>query len=301
MTNDIEERWAALAGQFAPRVPIRAHDGYDEVRPGQLREAIWNQREATVLVVDVDDVRAEVIVNPVSLEPGVADANTVILEGELSPMRGGVAIWPNISATMSFVVLYDLVAELPDDILATLLTRDEQSSKRLRHGGSPRFGSTPLPGSGAERAIDELFDSIDELASVRPHRPSTPEAQKQTKFPLGLTALIETLEITQATAMAVIKGQRTLSSDQAEAVARVAGVSIEDVLAAARPLPDDLVRELMEPRWRSTIRGLARSGDEDGAREELGRRAFALAARGKGSGRELWRQRIQAVLAAESA
>jgi len=301
MTNEVEDRWAALAAQFAPRTPIRAHDGYDDVRAGQLREAIWNQREATVLIVDVDDARAEVIVNPVSLEPGVADANTVLLEGELSPLRGGVAIWPNINATMSFVVLDDVVAELPNDTLSTLPARDTQGARRLRHGESPRFGSMPLPGSGAERAINELFDSIDELASVRPHRPSTSEAQKQTKFPLGLAALIDTLGITQAAAMAVIKGQRALSSDQAEAVARVANVPIEDVLAAAQPLPDDLVRELMEPRWRSTIRNLAHAGDEDEAREELGRRAFALAARGKGSGRELWRQRIQAVLAAESA
>lgn len=43
------------------------------------------------------------------------------------------------------------------------------------------------------------------------------------------------------------------------------------------------------------------AGDESEAREELGRSAFALAARAKGNGRELWRQRIKAVLAAEEA
>lgn len=107
--------------------------------------------------------------------------------------------------------------------------------------------------------------------------------------------------MTQATAMSVIKGKRALTLDQAEAVAKVADVPVTAVLAAARPLPDDLERELMEPRWRAVIRGRAGARDEAEAREELGRSAFALAAREKGSGRELWRQRIQAVLAAESA
>lgn len=160
---------------------------------------------------------------------------------------------------------------------------------------------TPLPGSGAALAIDELIDSIDDLAAVRPRRENTVNARPTAKFPLGLSALMTTLEISQAAAMAVIKGHRALTSAQAEAVARVAEVSVADVLAAAHPLPDELARELLEPRWRSVIRSRAAGGDEVEAREELGRSAFALAARGKGSGRELWRQRIQAVLAAESA
>lgn len=302
MTKDIEDRWTALTAQFPPSAPGRAADSGDDVRPGQVREAIWGGCEATVLVVGVDDAAAEVTVNPVSLEPGVADASTVVLDGEDSPLRGCVAIWPNVTATMSFIVLHDVIAELPEDVIQRVRRGPHTPrAASLWHGDSPRFGDTPLPGSGAAIAIEELRDSIDEIASVRPQRTRTARTQQTMKFPLSLPVLMETLGITQAVAMAVIKGQRALTFDQAEAVARVADVPVGDVLAAARPLPDDLERELMEPRWRSVIRSRAAAGDEGEAREELGRSAFALAARGKGSGRELWRQRIQAVLAAESA
>lgn len=301
MTNDMEDRWAALTAQFRPSAPSAGVDSNDVVRPGQIREAIWGHCEATVLVNSVDDTTAEVNVNPISLEPGVADAHTVVLDGDASPIRGPIAIWPNINATLSFIVLHDAITELPEETLRRVRAAEAQDSARHGHGDSPQFGGTPLPGSGAALAIDELLDSIDELAAVRPRRENTVNAQPTAKFPLGLSALMTTLGIPQAAAMTVIKGHRALTSAQAEAVARVAEVPVADVLAAAYPLPDELARELMEPRWRSVIRSRAAGGDEAEAREELGRSAFALAARGKGSGRELWRQRIQAVLAAERA
>ncbi|RWZ67858.1 hypothetical protein ELQ92_00885 [Labedella populi] len=302
MTKDIEGRWAALTAQFPPSAPGRPADSGDDVRPGQVREAIWGRCEATVLVVGVDDDAAEVTVNPVSLEPGVADVNALVLEGEDSPLRGRVAIWPNVHATMSFIVLHDVVAELREDVTHRVLSGAHKTrAAGFGHGDSPRFGAMPLPASGAAIAFNRLLDSIDELALVRPQRSQTPKTHQTIKFPLSLSALMETLGITQAVAMSVIKGQRELTLDQAEAVANVAGVPVADVLAAARPLPDDLERELMEPRWRAVIRARAGTRGEAGAREELGRSAFALAARGKGSGRELWRQRIQAMLAAEDA
>lgn len=304
MTEDIESRWAELTAQFTPSLPVPPVDGDDEVRPGQLREAIWDRCEATVLVTGVDDVSAEVTVSPVSLEPGVADAQTLVLEGENSPLRGQVAIWPKVNATLSFIVLHNRVADIPEDTLRSIRRAiDAQGAVRQSqtHADSPRFGEPPLPGSGAALAIDELLDSIEELAAVRPLRREAAKAHQTTKFPLSLPALMETLGITQSAAMSVMSGKHSLTPDQAEVVAKAAGVAVADVLAAARPLPDDLERELMEPRWRAVIRGRAGSRGEAEAREELGRRAFALAARGRGSGRELWRQRIQAVLATESA
>lgn len=75
---------------------------------------------------------------------------------------------------------------------------------------------------------------------------------------------------------------------------------MEQVLAAIAPLPDDLRRELQEPRWRAHIRERATDGDEDRARTRLGYEAYQLAARETGAGRELWRQRLHAVLATES-
>lgn len=298
MTKEIENRWAALAAQFPPSRPNTSTNVDDGVHPGQLREAIWGEFEATVLVIDVDDARAEVTVNPVSLEPGVADERTLVLGAESVPLRGGVAIWPTVAVTMSFAVLDGLVAELPERAMH-MVKRSFSAVQRAsghRDGTGPRFGADPLPGSGAARAIDDLLDSVDALCAVRPRVHSQSPTRSRAEFPLKLGELITTLNITQSEAMSIISGKRHLPPDKLEIVARAAGVSVAEVSAASLPLPDDLERELLEPRWRAVIRQHARMGNEAEAREELGRNAFALAARSTGRGRELWRQRIQAVL-----
>lgn len=302
MTKEIEDRWTALTAQFTRSVLDPTETIDDAVLPGQLREAVWGDSEATVLVVAVDDVNAKVIVHPVSLEPGVADADSVLLGAETTPLRGGLSVWPNIEATMSFVVLDSVVAQLPVDIMGRLRnsgTAGKSDSSKNR-GQSPRFAVVPLPGSGAALAIDELFDAVGELVAVHPPRNPQNPTGPPVAFPLGLSALMTSLEISQSEAMAVIRGKRTLTPAQAETVAHAANVPVAQVTAAQLPLPADLLRELMEPRWRSVIRQRSGPEGEIAAREELGRSAFALAARAKGTGRDVWRQRIQAVLAAES-
>lgn len=303
MTKQIEDRWAALVSQFPPSLPNTATDTDDEVRAGQLREAIWGDVEATVLVISVDDALAQVTVNPVSLEPGVSDARSLAFGADFVPLRGGIAVWPNVTATLSFVVLDGLLAQLSDGVMSQIrqATSADTNSSLARHVASPLFEAVPLPGSGAALAIDELLDDLEALGAVRPPaRPRIPIAQIA-KFPLGLRELMETLGITQAKAMTVISGKGTLTPAQARIVAEASGVEIADVMAAALPLPDDLERELMEPRWRAVIRQRAVTEGEDEAREALGRSAFTLAARAKGGGREMWRQCIQTVLATEGA
>lgn len=303
MANEIEDRWAALAAQFPPSVAPTPTGIDDEVHPGQLREAIWGDVEATVLIIEVDDENAEVTVNPVSLEPGVADEHSLLLAAEAVPLRSGISVWPHVTAILSFVVLDGLVAELPADAMSVI--RRSPSTARSESyqttGSGPRFGTDPLPGSGAALAIDDLLDSVDGLVAIRPARHHRSSGAQKPSFPLGLSDLITTLGVTQSEAMSIIRGKRALTPDQAELVARAANVPTADVTAAALPLPEELERELMEPRWRAVIRQRSGPRDETEAREELGRSAFALAARDKGTGRELWRQRIQAVLVAESA
>ena len=302
MTNEIEDRWAALVAQFPPSLPPTPTGIDDAVHPGQLREAIWGDVEATVLIIDVDDENAEVTVNPVSLEPGVEDEHSLLLGAESVPLSGGVAVWPQVTAILSFVVLDRLIAELPNDAM-NVIRRSPSALSEADHrdGSGPRFGSDPLPGSGAALAIDDLLDSVDGLVAIRPAQHHQSRGAPKPSFPLGLSDLITTLGVTQSQAMSIIRGKRALSPGQAELVARAANVPVADVTAATLPLPEELERELMEPRWRAVIRQRSGARDETEAREELGRSAFALAARDKGAGRELWRQRIQAVLVAESA
>lgn len=298
MSDNLEARWAALSAQLPPSFPHDEVDSDDGVRVGQLRSATWGEQDAIVLIVGVDEARAEAVANPVSLEPGVADERAIVLEGDRSPLRGAVTIWPEVNATLSFVVLHDTVAVLTTDAFAAIA--DGAVRNTNRGGDGARLSRTPLPGSGAALAIDDLMDSIHELASVRPCPRRASQPGREAKIPLSLSELIEALGITQSVAMSVLKGRSALTSEQAEIVARAANVPVTQVLSAARALPEALERELMEPRWRAAVRRRATAGDEASTREELGRQAFALAARSTGDGREMWRQRIRTVLEAET-
>jgi len=75
-----------------------------------------------------------------------------------------------------------------------------------------------------------------------------------------------------------------LAPEEADQLAFAASVPVDDVLATIAPLPDDLQRELQEPRWRKYIRHRATDGDEERARSRLGYEAYQLAARETGQG-----------------
>ena len=303
MKHETNARWAALAARF----PLSVRDSWsatDEVRPGQLREATWGNHDATVLVLEVDDLNATVVVSPATTEPGVADNDCVVLDGTLSSVSTRIALWPRVRTNFSFAVLCDVVAELDPEAMKSVehsLSASEAASGSPNAGTSAPFSTAPLLGSGAAIARDELFDSVRFLSEVSPRRQGNQYIQPRSKFPLGLQELISALGVTQSEAMSVIRGKRALTQNQAELVARAAGTSVESVMQALEPLPAELERELLEPRWRATIRNRAYGDDEDRAREELGRSALALAARAKGEGREVWRLKIQAVLATEGA
>lgn len=111
--------------------------------------------------------------------------------------------------------------------------------------------------------------------------------------------IVDTLHVPQARAMAIRIGKEPLTRDEALQLAAAANLAVDDILAAVAPLPNDLARELQEPRWRKPIRRRAVDGDEDGARTQLGYEAYQLAARETGQGRQHWRQRLEAIVAAE--
>ncbi len=116
---------------------------------------------------------------------------------------------------------------------------------------------------------------------------------------IPLPTIVTTLHVTQARAMAIRIGKESLTRDEAQQLAAAAGLAVDDVLAAVAPLPKDLARELQEPRWRPHIRQRAVDGDEDAARTQFGYEAYQLAARETGQGRQQWRQRLEAIIAAE--
>ena len=298
MPSDAAERWLAISAQFpiGPKrhgATLRNTPPADKVSAGQLRQASWQDADAVVLIESVDEDAARARIFPVSLEPGVGDARTVIIAPEASPLHGGLAVWPGHAEWIPYAALDQVIAAVPAAVLRAVR---EAPATPPRLPGVHANESDPPPGSGAALAIDELFDAIEFLH----HAPSVPapsESPRPRPLEIPLQQIIDALHVPQPRAMAIRLGKEPLSIEEAEQLATAAHIPADTILAAASPLPEDLIRELHEPRWRPIIRERATDNDEIQARTRLGYEAYQLAARESGTGRDLWRQRISAVLA----
>jgi hypothetical protein len=98
--------------------------------------------------------------------------------------------------------------------------------------------------------------------------------------------------------MKLLRGKIPLTPDQIEVVARVTGLSSEQIAGTVRPLPLGLVIQVEHPRWRPTwMRRAQRLHISEGqARLTGGYGVFALAARETGGGEPDWNQRLRQFL-----
>lgn len=297
MSADASERWLDLAAQFpiAPKrsvAGLRSSQSDEQVSEGQLRRAYWGDRAAIVLVIAVNDTEAMADVWPATLEPGVENKAAIVVEESTSPLHAGLSLWPTRPATIPFATLDQTVAQFTKTVFRAI-----SSGARTRDIEGIRLGeSEPELGSGAEAAIDELFDTMDVLEAA-PQYQASPVTGAAQKLPVPLPDLIAWLDIAQPDGMSILLGKQPLSPEQAQTIAHRANLPLDQVWGSVSPLPPDLDRELQEPRWRRAIRNRANGGDEVAARSQLGYDAFQLAARqGAGDGRAKWRQRIEAAL-----
>lgn len=297
MATNASERWLELAAQFPvnPKrtaAALRSGASDEKVSEGQLRRAYWGDRAAIVLVIAVDDTDATAEVWPATLEPGVENGAAVVVEESASPLHAGVSLWPTRPASIPFAALDQTVAAFPKTVFRAISSRDGgQHVEGVRAGGrEPDFGS------GAQAAIDDLFDTMDLLEAAPHFVPSSPTDTH--KLPVALPDLMAWLGVTQPDGMSILLGKQPLSAEQAQTIADHADLPLDQIWRSVIPLPSDLTRELQEPRWRAAIRNRAVGGDEVTARSQLGYDALQLAARqGSANGREKWRQRIEAALA----
>ncbi len=301
MSSEASERWMALSQQF-PIGPkrrsgmLRSAEPTDAVVVGQLRHAYWGDASLVVVIDAIDDAAAVVSVLPATLESGVENSTAVIIEDDASPLNGPVVVWPDSQALIPFVTLGATIATIPKPQLRAIksATSNDAIADGLRRGHAE-----PALESGAALALADLFDAIDVLQSAPRLQLATSDgAAVQLQVPLPI--IMSALQTSQPRAMAIRMGKEPLTVEEAGRLASVLEVPVSRILGAAAPLPVDLQRELQEPRWRSHIRNRAIDGDEDGARTRLGYEAYQLAARETGQGRELWRQRLDTVLAADN-
>lgn len=298
MSSEASERWLAISEQF-PIGPkrkgglLRSTEPTDEVVPGQLRQAYWQDATVTVVIESIDDNAAQALVFPATLEPEVENGAAIVIEDEASPLHGPITIWPSSPTPVPFAALGATIATLPKPLIRTLkeaaLADPVAPGLRRGHAG-------PALGSGAATALADLFDAIDVLQTA-PQLQSAAAEIPTTQLQVPLPTIMSALHIAQPRAMAIRMGKEPLTLEEADRLAATAEIPVEHILGAVAPLPADLQRELQEPRWRPQIRDRSIDGDEDRARTRLGYEAYQLAARETGQGRERWRQRLETILA----
>lgn len=286
MPSDATERWSELAAMFA--VPELAVDHSEsEVTVGQLRQATWSHADAMVIIDQIDDVAALAHVYPASVEPGTEGLAGFVIESSANPFNTAIGVWPAHAHWIPFASLDSLLATFDPALLRAL--RDVAASD----------DSGQLP-DGAEdhTTVDELLDAIDALEDAPRIEPRAASAKRE-RLDLDVGEVMQTLGATQSRAMNILMGTEPVTPDEADLLSKSAGISSTTILNATLPLPDDLVRELHEPRWRQSIRRRAAEGNEQAGRLRLGYDVYQLAARQTGAGRDLWRQRLETLLATE--
>lgn len=297
MTSERSERWLEVARRVSVDRDTRASYLHgtmtDDVETGQIRQAYWGESAPVVLVMDVDRAAATIVAAPATLEPEVENRSAVVVEADASPIHASIAIWPEFAAMIPFAVLDVRIASLPPTLLDYITVADvsDRAVTGVRAGQA-----TPALGSGAALAIDELLDSFDVLQNA-PGLLRTDAARTVSRLDIPLPVIMQALHIPQARAMAIRVGKEPLTIQEAERLAVAADRGVAEILSAVAPLPDDLERELQEPRWRAQIRSRVVDDDEVAARLRLGYEAYQLAARETGRGQQQWRQRLEAVVA----
>jgi len=116
-----------------------------------------------------------------------------------------------------------------------------------------------------------------------------------------IQALAGALGVQLPTVIDVMTGRRPVTPVQAGAVAKVTGLTEDQVLRAVSPLPAGLASELDHPRWRKALRARRGPGESEAmVRVATAYGVLALAARQTGPmSAPSWPQRICQYLAAE--
>lgn len=260
------------------RLPAAVRASLNDERPpimsGQLWRARWGEVSRFVLVLRIEGTH--VFVAPVSVEPELATDDAHLLEAGETDFGVPTAVWLRLTTPVAAQVLQQRVGHvhLPVDALPKAPQ------------GRPLVSA--LEDRAMERAV--LADDMAELAQV-------PVADKSLSELLAPVA-IETMHragFSVPLALALRRGDRPLTPEQAELLAPLAGASVGELLAASPPLPSGLESDLDAVEGRAWVSRLADdlSVSEQEARNIVGYGAYGLAARETGTSASGWAGRIE--------
>jgi plasmid maintenance system antidote protein VapI len=282
-------RRAAAAAAVPATVVAAWHGQAPEPIAGQLWRASWGELNELVLVLAVagDHLRTA----PVTVDVDYADEDTVVLPADATPLSVELAVWLGLQRDLPFGVLDRYLGSIGER------WRKAEDVERGLASGDPRRGPACL--SAADPRAEyraRLDDTLDMLAAAT-WVPTGSGGLPQLLRAAGLDPqqLVTLLGMTPQQALAVLRGQAPLSSDQADRLVQVSGHGTDELLAANPPLPADLVARLDRPRRRAQVRELARRRQvpETAAWRAAAFGTWALAARQTGDKVDAaWDQRL---------
>jgi DNA-binding transcriptional regulator YdaS (Cro superfamily) len=251
-------------------------------------------------------VEGTAVVVPVTVDPPASDESSVVVDAGLTVLGHEATFWGGLAASVPFLV-FDLIV---GDVAPTIV----DAAERAAADGEQDM---PPEGLSAGTRIESLFDSAaevraelsDALEGLRgaawmtqtlPAAASIAELLKgRDDVPALMKEIAETLGLRPPEVINILKGARPVTPEQAPVIARITGLTEQQVLTAVSPLPAELIRELDRPKWRSALRAQrSPGGSETAARLKVAYGTLALAARQTGvASADSWPQRIRQYLA----
>lgn len=261
--------------------------------PGQVWRARW-EGDSLLLLLLAGGPQGFTAA-PVTVEPTGEDAEALVVGPAMTAFSVDVTLWCGLRQAIAQHVLDEVIDSWPPEIVGYAYQ-------------GPGAGQ-PVPGGcrpGEDQAEDTEFRgetaaAMQRLAaapSLPVHQGNDPPGDLHRTLGLKLADVMKALNVTQALAMDVLRGDQPLSPPQIATLSRRSGIPVADIEHRMPALPAGLVEAVEAPRWRAEVAALARRNDVDEyeARNRAAFGAYALAARSGPSTKDTdvdWDQRLR--------
>lgn len=290
---EFEARLAALEERLRMHgVPLELPEEestVDAAATGQIWSARWNDVAMTVLVDAVFDAEAVARVAPLSLDAEAADEGALLIPSSLTDLTMELVVWTDLVHTVPLLVLDELVANLAVEGSAQGALSSISLDPQIKHGKvtvnavGPRARSRRLAQAG-----------IRVLASAADLPAGGGSDLRQLLADLSPSTVAETLGVSSATALKVLRGKALVTHYQAQLLSTLVMATPEEIFESAPGVPEGLRRELTRFQRGRSIRLIASLANEPDteALYSLATASLALAARGDTGSEPDWAARV---------
>lgn len=262
----------AVAVSSAVTDALGSYDFAAAPRPGELWRLEWSGEVALVFVYAVDQTRERAKVMPIAEEVAYADAATVVVKGEASPLDLPLAVWVALERVVPLIVF-----DRPLGSLDTVAGDVHAVRTSLRTGKSPDL---PADRRGAVMRSDldprityrhALSAPLDALSAVqdllREHEAAAAEqvdaklSELLRRAEVGPSTLAEALGWAKPQTQALYRDTRPLARAEVDAIAALLGRDPAEIAAAAPAVPVALLFKVHTPQRRHDAHRWAEAHD----------------------------------------